>query len=42
MTGMLWGLSGGVGLMAWLLVKILGLQRREVRGPQPMQAAHNQ
>jgi hypothetical protein len=29
-SGVLWGVSGGVGIMAWLLIKLLRFQRGEV------------
>ena len=30
-SGLLWGVSSGVGLMVWVLVKLLNFQRKEVR-----------
>lgn len=36
--GLIWGLSGGVGLMAWLLFKLLRFRTGEVRA-RPSEAA---
>ena len=30
-SGLLWGVSSGIGLMVWVLVKLLNFQRKEVR-----------